>query len=511
MKRHFVAYQKLVFLLLIFMIVCRGVMFLNPSIGIDTEVMIALKDVFYDSWYGIGRYGLVLLKQITDTMTFNPYFTGIGVLFLLPVACILWIWLFDSVIGQNNKIGALFFSLILIASTILTEQFYFKLQALEICIGFCLLPVSVYLVNYSFKKVENKYYRILFLFAVLGINCILFSLYQVMVPLYIATVAMVMYLYVFFGDGKSENAKIQWKTLGGFVAVFICSFVLNEIIVKVFFAKGDDYIGTQIYWNTDGIGPCISNIFLHGREVALGTQIYYAKTYSIYALVLFIFTCHRVIVAIRKKELGKNMLGILSFIGIMFAPFYMTFLCGRAPVIRSQLVYPFVLAFMGYVVFLLPVKEKIYLYVMLLLGGFTILLQVKYTAMLNYSDSVRYESDVRIASEMIQEIDALQDDKKTVPVVFFGKHQAELNPSCIRGEVIGYSFFEWDTEVEPQGMFNTRRVLAFFNTLGRNYPQANEEQTESVQKYLNQMKNWPEDGSIMKKDNVIIVKLSNIE
>lgn len=486
---------------------------MNESIGIDTEVMIALKDSFYDSWYGIGRFGLVFLKWITDTMTFQPYLTGIGVLLLLPIASMLWIWLFDTMLGRNNKIGAFFFSLILISSTIMTEQLYFKLQALEICIGLCLLPVSIYLVYQVIYFETVSWKKWLKLLLAVGINMILFSLYQVLVPLYIATVMMCMYIYIFFGKGKEENVKELWKTAGIFAGIFFISFILNQLVVKLCFANGDDYLGTQIFWGTVGIGACIRQIFEHIKEIVFGTQIYYAKTFSVYVAVILGITIYTICTSDKKNEkaTGRNVLGILCMTGFFIAPFYMTLLCGKAPVIRSQLVYPFILSFMAYMVFCLPVTKKSIHYVLVFLGLFTLFLQVKYTTLLNYSDKVRYESDVRIATQMMQQIDTLQGTQADCPVVFYGSHPAELNSSCIKGEVIGYSFFEWDTDVEPKGFFSTRRILSFMHTLGKTYPHPDKEQIEEAKKYIQEMPDWPANGSIVKKEKMIIVKLSNIE
>lgn len=92
-----------------------------------------------------------------------------------------------------------------------------------------------------------------------------------------------------------------------------------------------------------------------------------------------------------------------------------------------------------------------------------------------------------------------------------GSHPAELNNSCIRGEVIGYSFFEWDTQVEPYGYFNTRRVLGFLHTLGANYVQGDMEQTKAALEYSESMSSWPAKESVTLHDGVIIIKLSSYE
>lgn len=504
-KTYWKKNQTMAFFLILFTLLCRGSMFLGSSLGIDTEVMLALKDVFYDSWYGIGRFGLVLIKKLTDTMTYNPYFTGIAVIVLLPVVCLLWTGLFEHITRIHNKVGIFFYSLTLIASTILTEQLYFKLQALEICVGFCMVPLALFLLYEAATKKMSKWKKAVFVAGALALAVILFGIYQVMVPLFIFGAASICYLYVYFGEGQDEEAKKQWSFAVVFIGAFFAAFAINRAIVAIFFSQGDSYLAQQIAWGTDGVAVCFSNIWQHIKEVVFGSQIYYAKTYSVYVLGMLILTVYL------TKHRKKSVLGILSVLLIIMAPFYMTILCGTAPVIRSQLVYPFVLSFMIYTCFLQLGKKKVWTYILLFLGAFTVFLQVKYTAMLNYSDTVRYEQDVQTANRLIAEIDALQNEDQSYPVVFYGAYPAKLNNSCIRGDVIGYSFFEWDTEEEPTGFFSTRRILSFMHALGTNYAQADEETTKAAVSYLTDMPGWPAKGSVALQKDVIVVKLGEIQ
>lgn len=497
--------HTMAFFLILFTLLCRGTMLLSSSIGIDTEVMLALKDVFYDSWYGIGRFGLVLIKQLTDTMTYNPYFTGMAVIILLPSSCLLWTAFFKHITGISNRSGELLYALTFLASTILTEQLYFKLQAFEICVGFCMLPVILFLLYQAAEKKMETWKRCLSVAAALIVTVVLFGIYQVMVPLFIFGAASVCWLYVYFGNGKKETEKKRWRMELIHMGVFLAAFLINRVMTACFFSNGDSYLNAQIAWGNGNFADCMRNIIQHVKEVVLGSQIYYAKTYIVYVLILLgmtvYATCHG----------KKSALGLISTLLVIAAPFYMTVLCGKAPVIRSQLVYPFVLSFMAYCCFLQPGKKKTWIAILLLLGGFTVFLQVRYTAMLNYSDTVRYEQDVQTANRLIARIDALQNEDMSYPVVFYGAYPAKLNHSCIRGDVIGYSFFEWDTAEEPAGFFSTRRILAFMHALGTNYPQADEEATKEAVSCLTDMPCWPANGSVVLQGDMIVVKLGEVQ
>lgn len=496
-------YIIIAIILFIFTVIMhRGL--LTNSIGIDTEVMLALKDVFFDSWYSIGRFGLVWLKKIEGPLAYNIKGIGYVVIVLLLLIVYSWTKLYKSVSKQNNIQGIIVFALLFLASCIMTEQLYFKLQAVEICIGLCLIPLSAFL---CFKGCKKGYYLI---FSVI-INIFVFSLYQVMVPLFIMTVASCFYLHIMFGDGKNDSLKNNLIMILKMIIVFLISFVLNQIIVKVFFIHGEDYLGNQIMWGKVPSSVCILNIWNHIKEVMFGSQIYYAKPFSLFVLlgiVVTILEIHR----LKKNEVLAAGNGVLAFVVFLFVSgsiFMMTILCGTAPVVRSQLVYPFVLAFVAYIAFLFFKDVKWYVGLVWIVSLLAIFLQVKYTTLLNTSDAVRYDNDVIIATMLSNDIDKLQNSDNTVPVIFYGAHAAELTAGCIKGDVIGYSIFEWDTDVEPCGVFNSRRVVSFMKYLGIDYLQADEEITKELYSKTLDMPLWPNQGSVQLIDNVIVVKLGN--
>ena len=170
---------------------------------------------------------------------------------------------------------------------------------------------------------------------------------------------------------------------------------------------------------------------------------------------------------------------------------------------------PFALGFLAYVLILMAEADRRLVYALIVLciiGGYA---QLNVTLRLNYTDSVRYAGDVRIATSIMEEINRLEDEQHSYPVIFIGKHHAELNNSCVQGELIGYSFFEWDTDVEPYSFFSTRRILGFMHTLGGNYAQGNERQFANALEYSQSMNNYPTKGSIKLHDGCIIVKLSD--
>ena len=127
-------------------------------------------------------------------------------------------------------------------------------------------------------------------------------------------------------------------------------------MTKLFFS-GSGYLNGQVLWGQESVGACLFNIGKHMLKVLLGTQIYYAKTFGVYFLLL-VFFCAGLLLHHKEKK-GKY-LGVIVLILLFLAPFLLTIICGGEPVVRSQLVLPFTLSFMAYALFLFEIKKERY-------------------------------------------------------------------------------------------------------------------------------------------------------
>ncbi len=487
-----------VFLLAVF---SHGTMLLGGSIGIDTEDIIALQSAFYEGWLSVGRQGLVFLKWLFGTSIFNPQLAGVMTLLFLTVACMFWTSLFSCISGKSSPLATFIFSALLLVSPMITEQVYFKLQSMEVTFGFCLMAVSLFFVYWAaITKVRRKKY--LFLLGSVILNIILFSLYQVMVPLFLFGASACFFLYCFFQEDAS--AEIM-KKLGVFYLIaFFAGFVLNQTFTIICFSGETDYLTTQIQWFTQPFIDSLISICRHVKVVLLGEGIYYSKFYPLGCLLLIGIVLYRGRDHKNKAAYRGSVVGLLMTIA---TPFYMTVLCAGEPVRRSQMVMPFALAFVAYVLILQKRGNK--RAVLLILCMVTGYVQLSNTMRLNYTDSVRYESDVRTAYALMEDLNELGEKAHVYPIVFIGKRPAELNNSCVVGETIGSSFFEQDAEVEPRGFYSTRRMIHFMHVLGGDYHRGDETHALKAAEYSKHMEIWPKEGSIVLQDECIIVKLSD--
>ena len=505
---------------LICLLLCRGGMLFSNVVGIDTEAIIRSPENLLGSWLATGRQGLVFMKDILFEI-YNPVYSGICTVIFMMVACYLWTGVFSYVSGTDHVLANLSFSVILSSSVILTEQFYFKLQSMEISLAFCLIAAA--LQGMFLFAGERKKLGLVIAVPTMFLS---FCSYQVMVALFLGGTCICFFLYVMRYMEEGQEKLTLRKVLifvAKYVVVFLAVFLANQIVTKIWFSQGD-YLANQIYWTREEPLTCIWNIFKHVGGVLLGTNIYYCKTFACYVLIFLAFTV-LLMSAGKKKNVARPFLA-LFMIAVLGSPFLMTILLGEQPVVRSQLVLPFIYAFLAYAAFLLmerltdlakkggnracrhfEKRREAWTVALLILLTGTYLLQVKYSSLLIYSDHVRYQNDVRLAESIMGKLDEMQGEDEC-PVVFFGKKEAVLNPSCVQGETMGHSFFEWDTEVDPRGYYNSLRVIGFMSTLGREYPAPTMEQVKKAQEMENKMTAWPKEGSVIKQNGVIIVKLS---
>ena len=122
------------------------------------------------------------------------------------------------------------------------------------------------------------------------------------------------------------------------------------------------------------------------------------------------------------------------------------------------------------------------------------------------TDYMKYQSEVALANKISDRIDSLNlDNIFNYPVVFVGSMHPMNTPSETREDVIGSSFFEWDTPT-PYG--SNYRILGFMKTIGYQFRNPTLEEIEKGKTLAKDMRCWPNTNSVQFKDGIILVKLS---
>ena len=559
MKRYLAEYRGLMAALGVFVVMVHGSKLSSGIIGIDTEDIIRLQGDFYTGWQQSGRQGLVLLKRLLGTFDFNPYFAGGMTLVLLWAAVLAFLSLWESVWKEASQRqgaaqrqesaawGKVVGGFLWISHPVLTEQLYFSLQSVEICMGLLLTALALHLARRGIQKRHKGYIAGCFLLLLL-----ILSLYQIFAVVYVFGVLSMLALQFFGGIVRDKRVGYTeiWKAVLSHGGLFLAAFSVNMVITGLFFNAGAAYLSGQIQWGRVSIKEGFLRILDHGFRVCTGYRsLYYNAGFGLLALAV---ACLAVRKVWKHRRDLYGLLWLLMVAALLSTPFWMTFLCAGAPVVRSQLVLPAVTCFMAYLADRLGdvtsqmgdmtrqlgavtrrlgdvthqlgavthrlvgnrgrfgtrkavVKNGIVM-AAVLVSAIVILCQVQTTLRLYYTDACRYEQDAALGRDIINAADNIGSADGLVVI---GSRPFSPNNACVVGETIGHSFFDFDTGVEPQCYWSTRRVVGFLHTLGYHIGHAPSEVCLAAVRDSAGKPDFPQEGSVWRMGDVVVVKLSD--
>ena len=495
----------------IFLLIVYGIKVFNVSFSHDTEAIMAVPERLYESWYTMGRFGLIFLKKVLGTYVFTPYAAALMMTVSMLLNSMLWLYLFTWVNGDRWKRCTMWiFPSFFFTSMIMAEQSGFLLQAYEVNIALLLVGAALLCLLRIFLGNGRK---LLFVPAVFC--CVIaFSVYQSLVPLFTAGAAICFILaYDRLVREQKECVTFSFciAFIGKLIGIFLFSFVVyqitNKIVLGMLGMETTPYITDQIMWGTLSAKECVFNILRHVHRAMLGKRIFYNGINS----VVYVGTLLYIIARIRKKE-SCYILYLLAVLYCLASPFLMSVLMGNEPSVRTQMLLPFIVGFfLQYLVGKLwENRKETARYAgtaAVLIAGTVVMYQSMLSARLYYTQYVQYEEDVQIASDISARIGALgKGEIPDCPVVFIGSRAPRQNLSCIKSEeleLIGRSFFE----VSFGTSHGTWVMQHFLATQGHSYMQPTAEQMKQAEKAAVSMPLWPETGSVAEKDGVIIVNL----
>ena len=513
-------YRNHIFLLGLIAFLLHGAKINSIIIGIDTEDVIHSPSAFYEGWRNTGRQGLVFLKYISNTLQFNPFFSGVLTLLTLTLAVSSFFLLWErySHIGDKNSllawvVGGLFW----IAHPIMTEQLYFSVQSTEICFGILMTALALWLIDCN----QNKSFRakVIKRISAVIILILAFSVYQALVPFYIFGAVVILFLKSTrtLSEGTNESATGLLKPILPYLGVFLVSFLMNQGITKFFFDQSS-YLTDQIYWGKMPIRENLRLILHHVGAVHTGisVNIHYSPVYGLLCILTLL---HMYLYVWRpvKGHTGQKWVVLLYLAALFCTPFLMTIVFGGSPTLRSQLVLPAITGFFAFlnILWVLDAWEKEHQRTRLLLNTLLCLICIcgiweesDITLRFYYTEQMRYHQDAQLGYRLIETIDQVREEDK-LPILFIGHKSFQGNKATITGEIIGKSFFDYDVDVEPTYYWSSRRIIGFLHTLGSDYELVDINLVEDILQRSNEMPVWPAEGSVQKFQDCIIIKLSD--
>ncbi|MDR1725983.1 MAG: glucosyltransferase domain-containing protein [Bacteroidales bacterium] len=487
----------------------------HPTIGIDTEAFSFSKSHYTNYHISIGRWGLAFFSELWTIKFFNPYLISILSAVILFFAAISWSYLF-SVFNKNRKINKYFlipFSILFISSPFWIEQYYFFLQSVEVFFAVFLCPFIILML---YKSIFSQNY--LFLLVSVLLTTFIIAIYQTMLPLFVCGIFI---CFLFFEENSNYTSKLYLftfiKLLIFILLATLTYFLLNKLTLSLFHIKASDYISSMNTWSSDSLTENFNKIlnitycitiepvlkFIHHDYV----EINYVTPLIIplcltYILIIIINTFKHI-----SKE--RRLLYIIVGISIPFFIISLPVLNANMPPLRAMYVVVLVTAFMFYYL-LLTSKKKVVQYFIFSTMLLVSIWQIQINSQLQYSDTIRYNEDIRICYEIDKLVKQNTNLKeKEIHLAVFGRYTTVEHYKHIymKGEVIGNSCFEycnWGDDITKP----SRGSIAFMRTIGINYTLPTSEEFTKAQKYLSTMGVFPSADCIKVIDNLAIIKLS---
>lgn len=498
--KDFISCSKIpIIIIFFFLLLSFGIKLISNSFSIDTEFYINHYNIDWNWWLGLNRWGLVLINNILSIGPLILFHANFMTLVFILIYSILFSYLFYLYMPKKFKDKYLkyqfIFPIVFITSPIFAEQYNFTNQNVAISLAVCLCAISLILFHYADKL--SKWKKILINIVSLAIVVLAFGVYQSIVPLFILVVACLYFLECLRTKDNS------WKFLGNMIIKFIIICIIYFIISKI---VGGENSYLQTGWSLYGI-DCFKNIFGVIVSMLKCDTIFYNVSY-LFAIIMIVGV--NIYLFLKKK----NNLGIvISSMGILLAPFYIMIITGVDQLKRTQFNYSFVIGFIFLITCILLITHKKSKYV----GYFVLVLalgiaykQSVISSNLFYSDNVRFQNDIILATNIQNEIEEKDwyDSNVDYTLIILGNKPCSAVNCYLKGEVMGFSFFEFDYQYVYGP---SQRANAFMKTLGYDYKEPTAEEFYMAKEYVknNDIKIFPSEDSIIKIDNnTIIVRLS---
>ena len=471
------------------------------------------------NWCEIGRFGLVFLQYIFKINEFNPIMQNCIAIMFMIFGTLAWCYLLDVFSNHKiNKISYFLFSLIFAASVVWTEQIYFTCQATETCFILILCPTIIFLMLNGITE-NNK------LNITISVILLIFTL-----SVYQATIMMfcsgILICFLLMKEQTSYDEKSYWfiglKILAFTITALIGYLITNFIVMKfIFNTQSSSYLSSQvgikdnflisicqyvysILFAKDSLFTLVGNCIISASAKSGSQAIDSFHNQDLLCNRLFFPTLICYFYFILKNK-NKTLLYIITALLIPMCIFILPIAAGGNIVPRAQYSIPLVTGFIFlYVICMLPKKLKITIGCLVFLSGFY---TMQKSAMLVYSDQIRYEYDLELAKELNKRIIDISLGAD-IPVLLYGANQ-EINSgkNFISGDCIGKSVFAWNYKKDPTDA--TYRGLAFMRAHNyKYYPPVDTDSINKARSAALNMPSYPDKNCIRNLGDIIIIKLS---
>lgn len=496
-----------------------GLRIFNLNIGIDSEFFLGSFERSRVHWLAMGRYGLVLLQYVfKNTDTNECADTFVACTFLL-ISGLLLCYIFKLILGgDKNVISYSFFLVFYLSSSVWVEMIYFAYMSAEVMFAVMLCPIMV-LLTINRMKLDKD---ILFSMGMAVLVMFITSIYQAALLLFVAELAAA-YLLILEKSNTLYKKSIL-RSLVFVIAGTVLYFAIRAII-RSFLHTDATYLESMVHlgdadyifrigaflFELFGADVPFLNSFVYEKVGALAGTSYADKVYwnstiscALYCPMLIVF----LIMVIKNSVKNGKLTGAIQFLCGITVPASVLFLAvlGGNVEVRTLYSLAFVGAFVFFYICINVRKENVRKFLYLIIAA-AVYVQIQRSALMIYSDQLRYQYDIALTEAIIREaseVYSLSSDsvEESIPLYIYGKKDVAAENNYRFGRVIGHSIYSWEGA--------ETRAISFMHDIGhRNVivAEGNGEEFKNICADI-EMPVFPEKGSVRYYNGIVVVKLS---
>lgn len=499
MKTFICKHKKSIVAAIAFSFLCFGFMLTHFSLTIDEESWI-LASKNLTMWLYQGRYSIWLLELLfTHGGDYAPFLWDfLGILFWNFSGVIFSYVLFEKKEVDEKLLFvmlAYYGSIPLVLADVLSFTMY------SVWIGLAVIAVAVAFLL-TIRYIENADKKKLFFSYLLLVYA--FGTYQAFICVYVtAIVAACALIFLDVSPEVSEDMKESRKNLvrtiitGAVECIAaVISYWLINFLVGVLIGK-EAYLENYIGWKDANPLKQFVLSLANVPRTSLGIGVPGAVSVCVVTVLFALFAIYRFF----KVKGLKEKLGVFFFTVALCAAPYSLYIAMASHNTQGRMLLGIPLVVSVQVYFLWKECSKLWMRrVLAVIMIWTLFINARDMNQYFYYSSIIYDKDCDVAAQIMYDVQKLGADYRTKPIAFIGMLEKDDLDIKELG-VLGGSFFSWDDG-------NNSRITDFLETRGYAVQRPTAEQLREALEKSETMTTWPQEGSVVELDDVIVVNLS---
>lgn len=487
--KYFFNNKIFIWAIIIVFILSFGFTITNSSIGVD--------DTAFDRYYeekemlSIGRWGAYIIYQVLNITEFTPFWSDLIAGMLIIFTALLWCIFLKRHLKEKMPSGAyIIFASIYISFPIINEIFIYQNCNIAVMLGSFLASLGIMLSYENYQYIHKKsIYIACILILTFGI-----SMYEACSQIILLSVFITAFIMLYQEQGKDKIKKVFKYLLMSFIITFV-SVILNSIIVQIIYLFGipvSEAAEKEINWGSYGIIESIQKLVYYINEATVKNMEYLpVAIFNIAVIIGFVIS---IIQAYKKQDV----MILLIYIGMVISNFAIAILQLKSVLYRTTTSWSLFVAIIFMVFYVYMSKYKITKIITEVFITLLVLQQSKYLNQMFYNDYIRYQRDLHIAYELIDDLETSYDISK--PLVIMGTPKKAIGKDG--SQVNSLSVLWWGQKAFDD---NGAEFIKFLNSLGYSFKRPTDEQYQEGMLEVQNMSSYPQDGSIRELEDCIVI------